>query len=127
MKTEYEMYKEQYDAIFEKRHQAILDLLSTQRVLCSIAFEREWKEPENTFESIRVAIQEASKPNELSILGVVKNGIITKELVSKEQALKDACLALSSQLRQTDWEAKYKKCIDVIKRFDAGIIGMYDL
>ena len=26
-----------------------------------------------------------------------------------------------------DYKAKYEKCIDVIKRFDAGIIGMYDL
>jgi hypothetical protein len=26
-----------------------------------------------------------------------------------------------------DWKAKYEKCIDVIKRFDAGIISMYDL
>lgn len=26
-----------------------------------------------------------------------------------------------------DYKAKYGKCIDVIKRFDAGIIGMYDL
>lgn len=26
-----------------------------------------------------------------------------------------------------DWKAKYEKCIQVIKRFDPGIIGMYDL
>jgi len=25
------------------------------------------------------------------------------------------------------YKDKYEKCIDVIKRFDAGIIGMYDL
>ncbi len=27
----------------------------------------------------------------------------------------------------TDYKAKYEKCIDVIRRFDPGIIGMYDL
>ena len=27
----------------------------------------------------------------------------------------------------TNWQEKYEKCIKVIKRFDAGIIGMYDL
>lgn len=27
----------------------------------------------------------------------------------------------------TNWKEKYEKCIEVIKRFDAGIIGMYDL
>ena len=26
-----------------------------------------------------------------------------------------------------DYKAKYEKCIATIKRFDAGIIGMYDL
>lgn len=26
-----------------------------------------------------------------------------------------------------DYKEKYEKCINVIKRFDAGIIGMYDL
>lgn len=26
-----------------------------------------------------------------------------------------------------DYKAKYEKCIAIIKRFDAGIIGMYDL
>jgi len=26
-----------------------------------------------------------------------------------------------------DYKSKYEKCIDVIKKFDAGIIGMYDL
>lgn len=36
-----------------------------------------------------------------------------------------ACTSGSSV--EQDWKAKYEKCIDVIKRFDAGIIGMYDL
>lgn len=27
----------------------------------------------------------------------------------------------------SDYKAKYEKCLKVIKRFDAGIIGMYDL
>lgn len=26
-----------------------------------------------------------------------------------------------------DYKAKYEKCIEIIKRFDAGIVGMYDL
>ena len=26
-----------------------------------------------------------------------------------------------------DYKKKYDKCIDVIRRFDTGIIGMYDL
>lgn len=26
-----------------------------------------------------------------------------------------------------DWKAKYEKAIKIIRRFDAGIIGMYDL
>jgi hypothetical protein len=26
-----------------------------------------------------------------------------------------------------DWKSKYEKAINVIRRFDAGIIGMYDL
>lgn len=26
-----------------------------------------------------------------------------------------------------DYKAKYEKCIDIIRKFDAGIIGMYDL
>lgn len=29
--------------------------------------------------------------------------------------------------KQEDYKAKYEKCIEVIKKFDAGIIGMYDL
>ena len=28
---------------------------------------------------------------------------------------------------EIDWKAKYEKCIAVIKKFDPGIIGMYDL
>jgi len=28
---------------------------------------------------------------------------------------------------KTDYKAKYEKCISVIKKFDVGIIGMYDL
>ena len=28
---------------------------------------------------------------------------------------------------KSDYQSKYEKCIKVIKRFDAGIIGMYDL
>jgi len=28
---------------------------------------------------------------------------------------------------ELNWREKYEKCINVIKRFDAGIIGMYDL
>jgi len=29
--------------------------------------------------------------------------------------------------KELEYKAKYEKCISVIKRFDAGIIGMYDL
>lgn len=47
-------------------------------------------------------------------------------------------LNLVSEVKQTmrdnykpsgeiDYKTKYEKCIDVIKRFDAGIISMYDL
>jgi len=31
------------------------------------------------------------------------------------------------ELKSIDYKAKYEKCINVIRRFDAGIIGMYDL
>lgn len=32
-----------------------------------------------------------------------------------------------SKAPQPDYKAKYEKCITVLKKYDAGIIGMYDL
>lgn len=58
-------------------------------------------------------------------------------LVTTRQALKamdeveNEALKISSNpmlpADATNWKEKYEKCIAVIKRFDAGIIGMYDL
>jgi hypothetical protein len=35
--------------------------------------------------------------------------------------------SLTDRLPGVDYRKKYEKCISVIKRFDAGIIGMYEL
>jgi hypothetical protein len=34
---------------------------------------------------------------------------------------------LAEKTETVDYKAKYEKCIETIKRFDPGIIGMYDL
>lgn len=71
METEYDFYKKQYDDIMENRHQEVLELLKTQRQLCRQAFEREWKEYSNTFDSIGTSIENAELPKAENILSVI--------------------------------------------------------
>lgn len=47
-----------------------------------------------------------------------------------DEAIKEAKIISPNAMLTADakgYKEKYEKCIEVIKRFDAGIIGMYDL
>lgn len=48
-----------------------------------------------------------------------------ERLYQNMDSMKQTNLALAN--KAVEFQGKYEKCISVIKRFDAGIIGMYDL
>jgi hypothetical protein len=66
-----------------------------------------------------------------------KNATLKLQLKSESgyesnETVKISALQWESILRiingnEIDYKAKYEKCIQTIKKFDAGIIGMYDL
>lgn len=49
------------------------------------------------------------------------------EAISQIQQYLSIAGSESQGREAVDWKDKYEKCIQVIKRFDPGIIGMYDL
>lgn len=48
-----------------------------------------------------------------------------ERLYQNIESMKQTNLALAN--KALEFQNKYEKCIKVIQRFDAGIIGMYDL
>lgn len=54
-------------------------------------------------------------------------GKIEAQITKLESELSSLKAEAEKEVSDEDYKAKYKKCIKVIKKFDAGIIGMYDL
>jgi hypothetical protein len=59
------------------------------------------------------------------IVGFAKPLIYELEKLQTDQKLREHIDSVLPD--EPDYKTKYEKCIEIIKRFDAGIIGMYDL
>jgi len=52
---------------------------------------------------------------------------VLKNHWASERYVNEAMELYAKNQDDINWKEKYEKCIAVIKKFDAGIIGMYDL
>ena len=68
--------------------------------------------------------------NEAAMLTHPTFGDYTDKMINRRIGFKQGAKWMRDNYKpsgEIDYKTKYEKCIDVIKRFDAGIISMYDL
>lgn len=85
--------------------------------------------PEEVLKSLGKSAIDAEKKRknfiEFLLIEISKDENLLKKFV--EMSVKYNSVKIENKNKKVDYKAKYDKCINVIRRFDAGIIGMYDL